>query len=114
MRRSSMIASALVAAAGLSHPVRPARADSPPPPFFAERPYIEIIEKAGYRCGPEASHEPATGADADAMAKLGLEPFIVHCPIAGKTYLVGQPHLDPGGHPLNSVAPMVKEIPGNG
>jgi len=109
----TIIALAFAAVAGISQ-LLPARADSPPPPFFAERPFVEIIEEAGYHCGPAADHTPATGADADALAKLGLDPFIVHCFISGKTYLVGKPRLDPTGHPLTSVAPVVKEIPGKG
>jgi hypothetical protein len=114
MRGISMIAPALAAVASSFHPGACVRADSPPPPFFEEQPFVEIIEKAGYHCGPDASHAPATGADADALVKLGLEPFVVRCEITGKTYLVGKPRVGPDGHPLNSAAPIVKEIVGNG
>ena len=87
----------------------PAQANSPPPPFLAERPFLEMIEKAGFPCGQAISHVPASGADADAIVKQGLEAFIVQC-IGGKTYLVGRPRLRLDGHPLSAAAPVVKEI----
>jgi hypothetical protein len=87
-----------------------ARGDSPPPPFLAEQPFLAIIEKAGFHCVQAISHTPATGPDAEAYRKLGLEPFVVEC-IIGKKYLVGRTPFDPGGRPPPPIAPQVKEIP---
>jgi hypothetical protein len=99
----------LLAAALATHAGSLARADSPPPPFLAERPFFEMIEKAGFPCGQAVSHVPASGADADAIVKQGLEAFIVQC-LGDKTYLVGRPRLGLDGHPLSVAASVVKEI----
>ncbi|HML10268.1 MAG TPA: hypothetical protein VK432_05360 [Stellaceae bacterium] len=109
MRETRLYAAVLAAA--LATVAAPAVwADSAPPPFLADRPFLEIIEKADSSCGQAVFHKPATGPDAEALTKLGLEAFVVEC-LNRKNYLVGRRPLDSDGKPMSAEAPVVREIP---
>lgn len=96
--------------------VTAARGDIPPPPGEQERYLLSVIEGANHPCGKVASYKEASGSDADALAKQGLDAFDVTC-ANGKSYLVGiarrrpgPPLLDPSGKPVPYPDPVVKEI----